>query len=143
MTDGDKVKRYEALLARVANFPIVRGPVDGMTDSGLQAIVNKQRSIVEGVITELAASATTPPELLKLYYVYYNRHAGDDYTMFLRATSPEAAYGFWREWAEKDGYEINPDETVYVRTVPPAVGQYGRVSWGDIIVTPMPTLRGD
>jgi hypothetical protein len=141
MTDADKVKRYEALLARVANIPTIRGRVASMTDNSLQSIVNNQCSIIDAVQAELIANGP-PLELLKLFYVYYNEDSGD-YTMFLRATSPEAAYGFWREWAEKDGYEINPDETVYVRTVPPAVGQYGRVSWGDIIVTPMPTLRGD
>src|ERR1035437_88945 len=141
MTDADKVKRYEALLARVANIPTIRGRVASMTDNSLQSIVNNQCSIIDAVQAELIANGP-PLELLKLFYVYYNEDSGD-YTMFLRGSRPEASYGFWRERAEKDGYEINPDETVYVRTVPPAVGQYGRVSWGDIIVTPMPTLRGD
>jgi hypothetical protein len=112
-----------------------------MTDTVLQGIVGKQCSIIDAVQAELAINAP-PPGLLKLYYVCNSDNDGNDHTMFLRATSPEAAYGFWKEAVEKDGHEPDPEESVYVRTVPPIVGKYGKVDWGDIVITCIPSNRG-
>ena len=141
MTDADKVKRYEALLARVANLPTIRGHVGAMSVHAMQALVNKQCSIIDAVQAELVASVP-PPGLLKLYYIYHSTDSGNDLTMFLRATSPEAAYGHWRLSVERDGEQIDPDESIYIRTVPPAVGKYGKVDWPDIVVTMIPSERG-
>jgi hypothetical protein len=133
MTDADKVKRYEQILAMVAALPDV-----GIMQP--QRIVDEYKIAIDHVRNMTKGAA--PPELLKLYYIYHNGDDGNDHTMFLRATSPEAAYGFWKDKVAIDGHDVDPEESIYVRTVPPAVGRYGKVDWGDIVITTLPDQRG-
>jgi hypothetical protein len=130
------IERLSACVAEIANLtglPVTYTDFARATDSvlvhkfaGLHRIIAQAKSFVDanGAVAKL-------PPLLKVYYIPYEDEDGNNHDCFVRATSPEAAHGFWKQYLIDQGVDEIVNR-VHVYETPLAEGRYGVVEWGDV-----------
>lgn len=88
-----------------------------------------------GIMRHLRMLADRVPEepepLMKLYAVFHTEDDGDDRTLFVRATDPERAAEFYRDWW-RDSCEWDCPNGLSVRDVPSVEGCFGGIDWDNI-----------
>jgi hypothetical protein len=126
-----RLEQQQKFLVAVASMDLGDVTAYGLRDATVTATAKKMQRCQAMIDAAKLLSIGEEAPLLKLWFIYYNDDDGNDYSMFIRATSAESAAHQFKSY-QIDANELEIDDGIFPRPVPGVYGVGGVVRWNEI-----------